>query len=493
MTNKTNAVLVDFKRKQDYIFGSNKLKTHIGASVILQKKALNESLLKILKEYDEFIDFDSWKRNPENTVHLNNSVEIGYVGGGNALIFFKEVTSARQFISQYTLLILEEFRGLKCVCTLSENFDLANFPTAMGNLHKQTKENEKYHIGNISFDKWGFEDACSISQGASSIYNHGIKRWISAEVEAKLAASEKASLADYIEADNDFLKTFALSLEIDDLNGSEDKGYIGVIHLDGNGLGLAFRKCKSLAELRNLSSNTNTKLEETLKVLLLEICQDLANNKFEIELIEKNGKKILPFRPIINAGDDITFVCHGMMALYYAKRYIELLASGDMAIHTCAGVLICKKHQPLHKAYQIAEILAGRGKNISRDKENTSWLTYAISPEMISEDILDNYYDEEGKPISAQPYLHISSDGSKSKFEETLEKSQILKRELSKNKIYNTKAGFWDTKLQNKIKGEIINGFKENAISKTDTFFSDYNYDSIELLDFYLPENNEQI
>ncbi|SOE23167.1 hypothetical protein SAMN06298216_3557 [Spirosomataceae bacterium TFI 002] len=490
MTKKTNALLIDFKGKQNYIFGSNKLKTHIGASLILQKKALKESLYKILKEYESNLLEDIWREKPNQIFQEDQSISIGFVGGGNALVFFKEVNKAKQFIAQYSLHILEEFRGLKCVCTLLEDFKIEDFSNSMNRLHLKSKEIEMLHLGINNVKGWGFEDTCSISEGSANTYNHGIQKWVSKEIEAKLAASEKASLADYLGSENEFLKEFALSLEIDDLNGSEDKGYIGVIHLDGNGLGQKFKECESLEELRKLSASTNVKLENALNTLLLEICLDFSSDKYEIELVEKHGKKILPFRPIINAGDDITFVCHGMLAIHYAKRYIEILASDKEPLHTCAGILVCKKHQPLHKAYEIAELLASRGKNVSRDKKNTSWLTYAITPEMISEDILDLYYNENGDQISAKPYMHLSPDKS-SEFEETLIKSKSLSAELSKNKIYAAKAVFWDTQLQNKIKAEIINGFKENAVSKTDSFFTDYSFDCIELLDFYLHKKDE--
>jgi len=60
------AILFDTMSIQQYVFGSNKLKDNLGASYIV------EHIYDYLKEKSD--------ANP-------NDLEIGYIGGGNALVF----------------------------------------------------------------------------------------------------------------------------------------------------------------------------------------------------------------------------------------------------------------------------------------------------------------------------------------------------------------------------------------------------------------------
>lgn len=97
---KITAVLIDTPSIQNYIFSSNRLKVNIGASHIV-KTIFEEPLINALNTIGT--GKNEWKNNPDNILILDNPEikwEIGYIGGGNALIFFKNPDDAKKIYSK---------------------------------------------------------------------------------------------------------------------------------------------------------------------------------------------------------------------------------------------------------------------------------------------------------------------------------------------------------------------------------------------------------
>ena len=110
-----------------------------------------------------------------------------------------------------------------------------------------------------------------------------------------------------------------------------------------------------MVKMRKISKNIHETFEikaiEGVKEKIPEICK-----KHDVKI--KNNE--LPFRPIIQAGDDITFVCNERIALDIVKEYISIIRKGYMysekyTFSACAGISIIHSHFPFFKGYQIAE------------------------------------------------------------------------------------------------------------------------------------------
>jgi hypothetical protein len=94
MRNQVYAVLLDTVSIQRYIFSTNNLKENIGASRIVED-IYNSHLKEVIKGLFVVSDddyYNAWEENPEKITILDDSslFEIGYIGGGNALLFFKK-------------------------------------------------------------------------------------------------------------------------------------------------------------------------------------------------------------------------------------------------------------------------------------------------------------------------------------------------------------------------------------------------------------------
>ena len=74
---------------QDYIFSSNKMKENIGASFIVQQ-ALEKYLPDSIRAEDPNALVD-WKNTKKFEMPDNESlnIEVVYIGGGNAMVAFK--------------------------------------------------------------------------------------------------------------------------------------------------------------------------------------------------------------------------------------------------------------------------------------------------------------------------------------------------------------------------------------------------------------------
>lgn len=96
------------------------------------------------------------------------------------------------------------------------------------------------------------------------------------------------------------------------------------------------------------------------------------------------GRLILPVRPIVYGGDDVTVVCHGRLGLWLAAKYLQGFAACDGAdgkkLSACAGVAIVHTRAPFSRSYGLAAELCTSAKQRSRaesradSSSEASWL-----------------------------------------------------------------------------------------------------------------------
>ena len=264
-------VLIDTVSIQNYIFSSNKLIENVGASYLVEQ-IYEEYLKDALRTFHSTSpNLDTWKNNPS---YMNFSpYGIGYIGGGNALILF-EVNNGKhkEFIKNFTNILLEKTPGLRTSFGINPNFNLNNsansFTNSMKEIHKNLKKNKNIYFPIITLPKYGITADCPFSGESAEIYYKD--KWISNVSKVKIEAGEK-SLSHIQDMLKDELgETYTFTNEIDKLGQVEHKNYIAVVHIDGNNMGKRFEKCNTLKELRNLSirvkENTQKAFKETIEI-----------------------------------------------------------------------------------------------------------------------------------------------------------------------------------------------------------------------------------
>lgn len=158
-----------------------------------------------------------------------------------------------------------------------------------------------------------------------------------------------------------------VAFNIDDITLSND--WIAVIHADGNGLGNVVCKVGlSVEDFKKFS----LRLDEATSNAAVKAYQSLAIDE----------DKVIPIRPIVLGGDDLTVVCRGDLALKYTAVFVrefeketerllgdiltrhKVYTEGTIRNHltACAGIAFVKSSFPFHYAYSLAEELCKAAK-----------------------------------------------------------------------------------------------------------------------------------
>lgn len=415
-------VLIDTTSIQQYVFSGNRLKENLGASFLVQdiyKSILNEVSVKPDKE--------------------------GFVGGGNALLFFEDNIQAREFVKEWTRNLLIETPGLTTAIAISKESihgsDLDNpekFQLFKKSIFKQLIDNKSSYFPQVTLSSHGITADCK---------NTGLtmEDWLDSGEDSGYYSSVSTSK---LRAENDAMNKlsaefpvngFKYTNDLEKLGSSKSEdSHIAIVHIDGNGMGKRFEACKTLKEIQDLSDSLEKATIESFKDLLKHIVDNIENIKMDIDL----SKKIIPLRPIILGGDDLTFVCDGRLGIYFAKIFLEAFESKQVSdgkkITACAGVAITKLKYPFYRGYKLSEELCASAKLKRKNNGgNGSWIDFHIAYGGISgelKEIRENFYKVPQGNLLLRPY-NISEYNDKDSFNKFVENTKLIYNEFPKSKI----------------------------------------------------------
>ncbi len=362
------AVIVDVVSIQKYIFQSNRLKHNIGASFI------------VYKMYEDPM-YEAFKK---ISLEEGKDFTIVYKGGGNALILFKDKEGAVNFIKEYSLVLMEYFPGLIPAFGMIEDFDDGDTRSSLARLHEVLRANKSKYFPNVNLQHWGITKDCVETFESAEVYKDD--DFISKSVLAKEQASEKAKdqfdryLGDNRKSYKFPMELSRCSMKYDPEKQREFNPYVGLVHIDGNRMGERFRSLNSLEEVRNLSDSVKRATEKSLESMLGRIIELHKNNHICLKK-DDDGKYVIPMRPIVLGGDDITFVCDAELALELTQHFIKTFSKSNVSdnkpLNACAGVFIFKAKYPFYRAYMVVEDLIKEAKKRSREKEG-SYISFAV-------------------------------------------------------------------------------------------------------------------
>ena len=439
MAIKLQAILFDTRSIQKYIFASNRLKTNIGASFLVES-AFSRELLHVLRERfgEGEVDDATWREveSPDWT-KMEQKCRIGYIGGGNALVLFSEGTTDEELvevIQSFTKRLLWTTPGLRTGAARGEMvleadgaYRVTRVKRADGeeegiddltHLVRKLKAQQNLFFPAVSLPYTGLTLSCEASAETANAYDvddvRKESRFLSWEVKRKLLAARQKGgvIAPAEEALLDKLRSilrtqalagetlppsrvramsdpeelarelqkYAFPSEFEKLGQRETEDYMAIVHIDGNNMGEKFRDCSTLTKRKNMSRAVYWKTVLAFCTLLANILGDYAAMQKHLSLEEADdGKMLLPIRPIVLGGDDMTFVCTAKYALSFTRTIMEAL--NDLGIDTCGGVSILPTAYPFFRGYEIAEQLCGAAKSkmrAMREEGSSCWLDFAI-------------------------------------------------------------------------------------------------------------------
>ncbi len=370
-------MLIEATGIQPYLFGSNQLAQNIGASELVCQAT------------------EDW------VSELAQGAEIVYKGGGNAMLIFESEGAADAFARQLTRRSLERARGLDLVVK-RKPFDPTGDSLAEVHqkLRKKLAQRKRDRQPSTPLVGLGVTAAC-VYTGAPAVGLNDDGQLVSVEVQHKLKAEKagKKRLQDQLPQvagnDYDFVYDFG------EFGTPGEASYLAVIHTDGNRMGERIKRLgeqytrpdqnaeyrRALADFsKSVRNAADLALRATVDAMLDAVVVEKTPKgerrsigKVPVHRRDSDRKWLLPFRPIVFGGDDVTFVCEGRLGLAVATRYLRLFSRQilfDKEPAYCrGGVAVVKSHYPFSRAYDLAEALCASAKGYINDANVAGRLT----------------------------------------------------------------------------------------------------------------------
>lgn len=167
-----------------------------------------------------------------------------------------------------------------------------------------------------------------------------------------------------------------------------ERRLVGLIHADGNGLGELLRVLNTACA--GADDKTYVTLYRTFSEGLASATQAAANQASRDVLQPNALAQVLPARPLVLGGDDLTIIVradlalpfarafmsafeqHSRQSMYTLKQALEQAGLNAQAsqlpdyLTACAGICFMKCSQPFQAGHELAESLCKRAKNASR-------------------------------------------------------------------------------------------------------------------------------
>lgn len=419
---------LDSTGTQPYIFGSNRLRHNIGGSHLVaqatgswaleaaeeaaspRRTNVKDAAALELRESDD----------PKYWIEKNGDLaaEVLYAGGGNVVVLFREKDVAdnfRECLSQELIERAPELDLVEC----GEPFDWEE---------EWDPDSESISLAALSGKLDAVLRALGRKKEARRAPSSPVGRSVTqpGQIRGQPAvgmqeppgpgedpypiSSEAKAKEEHLHRANQRLKAllpppdgFAYPYELGNLGQAEGKqSFIAVVHADGDRMGRFLQKV-ARENLREEASGPNRAFiyrmrafSEVVRGAALDALKDMIGGlhtfieehrdgngevelpgvKAPLRLDRRDGHLLLPLRPIVFGGDDVTFVCDGRLGLALAARYVRCFETrfdrraeeSDVLPRlskttASAGVSIVKTHYPFSRAYDLAEELTRSAKD----------------------------------------------------------------------------------------------------------------------------------
>ncbi len=432
---------IDVLGIQRYVFASNRLRDVLAASWMVRHVTEQTTLCQI-------------NPHPQSTL---------LAAGGNAILEFANLVEAKQWTARYTRRLLEEAPGLEVALVHLEYAPgkLAAALKALAIRLARAKLQRRPHAPQLGL---GVTAACSITgQPATTLdrkegapLSLQIQRLRDNQVQQEALARWDQFLQDLV-LQHASCWTPQFPQDLDRMGRTfGETSLVGVVHVDGNGVGQAITAWLERCIDEELDDDTvreqyeewSDAIDKLGRSVLQAIVQRVADcvvakkdssgqgrpklcgtpPKLGFPLCEFSDPQtphsvFLPLRPILLGGDDLTLVCDGRIALDLAATAlrefetpsIPHLGEGgkELKLTACAGVALVRAHAPFYRSYQLAESLCTSAKRTRRKQnqelgtETGGWLDWHLGPARPGEaihELRDREYQNQNGCLTMRPY-----------------------------------------------------------------------------------------
>lgn len=359
---------------QNFIFQTNELKDIVGASELVSNICGRFFAELLYGECEDCLN------------RLNEDTNSVLYAAGNVKYIFTSRNECERIVREFPRLVLEKAPGITISQAVVEYKDEMTFSECVNILEEKLRAQRNLPMRSTLLGKIGIKR--SRSTGLPAVYS-GDKNNLfqdKATISKKEADRNVKSSKLCIDAFGEDALKFKFPYNIGDI--TDRNNWIAVIHADGNGLGQVVQKIGSNPSLFKRFSRT-----------LDEVTKKAAQSAFkDIELDEswKFGD-IIPIRPIVLGGDDLTVICRGYIAMDYVKKFIqyfkniseeelggiikeyntshkgnEIFGTGETCLTACAGIAFIKANFPFYYGYELAEALCSVAKKVAKSTDKVN-------------------------------------------------------------------------------------------------------------------------
>ena len=335
---------------QSFIFQTNELKDIIGASELVEQICTHL--------FDEFI---------------GETGDIIVSAAGNIKCIFTSEEECRKAVREFPKKVMMAAPGITISEAVVKMTDDMDFGDAVELLEERLRAQRNKPFPSITTGLMGMERSRktglpAVLEKENDFVDIGTKKkreqnsWN--EIKKGTSTTHRLyekSLGMHLDRD-----VFAFNLE----DMTSNNNWLAIIHADGNGLGEVVAAIGSNPDLLEAFSQGLNKATIEASRLAFEDMQGLFGLSFD-------GDHIIPFRPVVLGGDDLTMICRADLALPYSQSFIRhfeeetrkmmdtLREKGTIphkCLTACAGIAYIKSSYPFYYGYHLAEALCDRAK-----------------------------------------------------------------------------------------------------------------------------------
>lgn len=386
-------VMYDVRGIQNYIFRTAKIKDAIGGSSLIEKiieDALRDSLEKVSRD-DRFIGLTSeldWcgTNGPNEFIEDYKDVKVLFIGGGNAFVLISSEELLKEINSHMARYVIDKTYSLQLAVACVKKSD--NYADDYSKLYK-----EMIHVKEVMI--------VSKPLGALPVMKTEVKTGYPTAYESKDCKEDPDAGAETRlkkNAANDKRDKYAEEEKILDsfITEKGTDSTLGIVHIDGNNMGSRIRSLvqdkKQYADAVNTMRKISYQINMQYKNVFREMKDFFDKMSGKHKEYEKKTNDYFVME-ILAAGDDITYVCNGKIALasveYFCRHISKYAMSAESdeereknVFSVCAGIAYAGSHFPFSIAYEVAEACCENAKKTAKvnldDGRVGNWVDFAF-------------------------------------------------------------------------------------------------------------------
>lgn len=334
---------------QQFIFRTNELRNIVGASELVEQICTSA--------------FDEFAKVGESIVRA----------AGNIKYIFNEREDCEFAVRNFPKKVMTMAPGI----TISQAvvpFEDDDFEKAIDDIEGLLKQQRNKPSKSVTYGLMGMKRANNTGLPVIEVVPEKYDEYGKIKREKQFLDEASVKISEFINTKKLCEKSFGIerlshkevAYDISDITDKND--WIAVIHADGNGLGKVVQKVgKNKEDFKEFSERLDKATEEA------------ANEAYKA-VKDKFDRVVIPIRPVVLSGDDMTVIIRGDLAIDYSQAFINafeyktrLLVDDILKKHhvfaedadyltACAGVAFIKSSYPFYFGYQLAEELCKQAK-----------------------------------------------------------------------------------------------------------------------------------